>query len=277
MIVVEICGGLGNQLFQYALARKLKEIGKEVYLDLSWFDKFDEREFLLDHYSISVERVNNCLRVWWNIWSHLPFWRKRHIVLEKKQDLNFDIFTSDSIVVKGYWQSEQYFRDIRKQLLDELTLDYIQVSEACKCLQFELCQCCSIAVHIRRGDYLKEQNRKSRGGICTKRYYNTAMEMMRNMCKDDDISFYFFSDDIEWVKQNFKGENINYVDIGSSPYEDIWLMSQCKHNIIANSSFSWWGAWLNRNEKQLVIAPSIWKNGELIENIYCEGWIKVQG
>lgn len=275
MIFVEICGGLGNQLFQYAVARKLKEVGKEVYLDLSWFNKYDEREYLLDRYPISMEKINGKVWALWKAWNGIPLYRRNHSYLEKSYSLDEEIFKIDNVILKGYWQSEKYFDDIRTILLKELTLDYLFLPERCKAIYNEMKQCCSVAVHIRRGDYLEERNRASRGGICTKYYYHKAMEWMRNS-SDLDVRFFFFSDDIEWVKENYIGRDIFYVDI-AAPHEEIWLMSQCRHNIIANSSFSWWGAWLNGNVQQRVIAPSKWKNGKNIENIYCKDWMQVEG
>lgn len=278
MILVEICGGLGNQLFQYALARKLKEIGKEVYLDLSWFDIYTEREYMLDKYFLSVVKTSNKIDQKRKMWSCVPLWRRRHIYTEKPYSFDADVFKIDNVILKGYWQSDKYFGDIREILLEELIPDFAYVSEYCKDMCEKIEQCCSVSVHIRRGDYLIEQNREQRDGICTERYYQRAMDMLRNKCKGKHVHFYFFSDDMKWVKQNYAGNDVSYVDTNNdAPYEEIWLMSRCKHNIIANSSFSWWGAWLNCNEKRMVIAPSSWKNGQTIENIYCADWIRIRG
>lgn len=119
----------------------------------------------------------------------------------------------------------------------------------------------SVSVHIRRGDYLLRKHSKIHG-LCSLEYYLQAIQFIKSKSKDP--VFYFFSDDIPWARENFCNPSYKFVDCnsGSNSCLDLYLMSQCKHNIIANSTFSWWGAWLNRNKEKIVVAPSVWFNDQ---------------
>ena len=133
----------------------------------------------------------------------------------------------------------------------------------------------SVAVHIRRGDYLTGDNLDNYGNICTKDYYNSAIDYIRNHVSNP--FFYVFSDEIEWVQENFDFGNVRLVNwnSGNNSFLDMQLMSLCKHQIIANSTFSWWAAWLNQNPDKLVIMPAKWMNHIENPDIGCEGWIRL--
>lgn len=133
----------------------------------------------------------------------------------------------------------------------------------------------SVSIHIRRGDYLSEINQGLYGGICTEMYYAKAITYICN--KIDQPSFFVFSNEIDWVKNNVDIPNPTYIDFnnGADSWQDMFLMSQCKHNIIANSSFSWWGAWLNRNTNKIVITPSRFINLEEDSDIIPDAWIRI--
>ena len=131
----------------------------------------------------------------------------------------------------------------------------------------------SVSVHIRRGDYLTAENKRIHGNICTEEYYNNAMTYMRE--KTENPRFYIFTDDLQWAREKYKGEDITIVDGNRdhSSYVDMFLMSQCKHNIVANSTFSWWGAWINANPDKLVLAPPKWLNNFEEAQVACADWV----
>lgn len=279
MVLVDIHGGLGNQMFQYALARKLKKSGKKVFLDLSWYEKFDEREYQLKEYHLSIPTADEKMRHDFQmkylnnrLWDKL-IKRPRNVITDQSGSIQTKVFRVDNVKMTGYWQSEMYFKDIRDILLEEFEpLEHLISAEYRK-KGIDMGQVHSVSVHVRRGDYLSKKNIAFRGGICTDEYYRNAISIIANRVANP--VFYFFSDDIAWVKQQYQGENIRYIDLNGKAYEDMWLMKKCKHHIIANSSFSWWGAWLCQNDGQLVIAPSNWKNGIDNKVIYCADWITI--
>ncbi len=279
MILIDILGGLGNQMFQYALARKLKETGKEVLLDLSWYENCEEREYQLKYYHISIPEADKKMRQDFQV-KYLDdrLWNKfvkrpRNVMIDRCKGVQTKVFLSDNVKMTGYWQSEKYFMDIRNILLEEFEPQKTLISGAYREKSIEIEKVNSVSVHVRRGDYLLEKNIAARGGICTNVYYQNAISIMKERVKNP--VFYFFSDDINWVKQQYQGENIRYIDLSGEAYEDMWLMKKCKYHIVANSSFSWWGAWLCKNEDQIVIAPSIWKNGSNNTSIHCANWITI--
>ncbi|MDD2225312.1 MAG: alpha-1,2-fucosyltransferase [Candidatus Shapirobacteria bacterium] len=180
------------------------------------------------------------------------------------------------IYLEGFFQSEKNFLEIRPLILKEFTLkkeifnaDFLA----------EISQNDSVAVHIRRGDYITDKKTKKYHGTCTKEYYFNAIEMMKHQIPH--AIFYFFSDDINWVRENFNIDNVK-MKIGTDPNlsdcEELILMSKCKHQIIANSSFSWWGAWLNNNKNKIVMVPSKWmsKIPDPHPNIIPKSWTTVQ-
>ena len=135
----------------------------------------------------------------------------------------------------------------------------------------------SISIHIRRGDYMSPENYNMYGCIATPTYYKKAIKVIEE--KVENPTFFVFSNDMDWVKKNIQiNSRVFYIDInsGNGSYKDMQLMSNCKHNIIANSSFSWWGAWLNENKNKIVIAPKKWINREDVDSdkieLFCEGW-----
>jgi len=159
----------------------------------------------------------------------------------------------------GYFQSEQYFENIRHILLQEFTIKG-DVSNYTKKIAniINTSHKSTVSLHIRRGDYIFNKQSNDVHGACSLDYYEKATDLMTEKFKD--IHYFIFSDDIAWAKENLKVKNCIYIESEEKriPHEDIYLMSLCEHNIIANSSFSWWGAWLNRNSKKTIIAPKRW-------------------
>jgi hypothetical protein len=284
MILARITGGLGNQLFQYAAGRSLAIHHKtELLLDVTSFDKDNLRKFDLSAFNIktkyaSVEQIRK--------FSNYSYWRKisyrvlpiqfRHVYTQPFFHFDKRFFSASyDVYLKGYWQSEKYFLPHKKIISNDFTLRP-EIIEKIKPLSLELKQSDSVSVHIRRADYINAAF-KEYHGILDTNYYHKAIQLLKE--KFPDASFYFFSDDINWAKENFRFENAVYVsgEISQTHFEDLYLMSQCQHNIIANSSFSWWGAWLNDNPDKIVIAPKNWfnKGPKDTYDLYPEGWLVI--
>ena len=267
MIIVNILGGLGNQMFTYACGRRLAEKHHtELLLNLSSFNNY-KWPYALDKFNIRAQindRINTRLfEIGGRITNRL-LGRKTMVsvngikpVWEYKAAFNPEIIDlHDKVFLDGYWASEKYFKDIADVLRNEFTLreaisrntmlweDKIKSEEM------------PISLHIRRGDYLESDiNRQIYAQVPVSYYYN-GIELIR---KNADISALFvFSNDIDWCKETFKFDIPVYYVTGNDEfhgYEDMYLMSLCKHNIVANSTFSWWGAWLNRYKEKVVICP----------------------
>lgn len=273
---VKFRGGLGNQMFQYAFCKRLEACGCKVYADLSYYNYDGVMPFKLN---LAFE--DSLLKVRFRKKSIITDGVKKLIYMgichnEESADSQYEKNLLNNIsggLYIGYWQTEKYFKNIDDKIRNDFQFKYGE--EKLRKLSDEIKSKQSVSVHIRRGDYLKAED--IYGGICTKQYYDNAIEKISENV--DSPEFYFFSDDIEWVKENYMAPNYHYISSNMfDVYEDwydLCLMSRCRHNIIANSSFSWWGAWLNENDKKMVIAPKIWCNGEETPDIWCDGWIRL--
>lgn len=187
----------------------------------------------------------------------------------------FDV--PETCYVEGYWQSEKYFKNIEKVIRQEFTLkDHLREKLDQKILNL-ISGTNSVSIHVRRGDYVTNKAASQTHSTCSIDYYERAI---RRIAKDvKDIQLFVFSDDIQWVKDNLHTNHpITHVSNGNyTDYEELILMSHCKHNIIANSSFSWWGAWLNNNEEKIVIAPNHWfvDTSYDSKDLILDSWIKM--
>lgn len=265
MIIVRLRGGLGNQLFQYAAARALADHhGTELKLDLYTYTKHKYRKFELSHFNINAKEAtraevhqftgNNPVVRYLNKrenYFHCPY------VFAQPHYHFYDDFFSlpGNLYLSGYWQSEKYFLRIADSIRTQYT-PALPLDKKNNALQSEMAGVNSIAVHIRRGDYTWTGN--SFFGVMGRDYYDAAIARIKEAVPEP--KFYFFSDDPEWCRQNFQVPDAEFIshNSGDSSFKDLLLMSACRHNIIANSTFSWWGAWLNRYPEKKVIAPSKW-------------------
>jgi len=267
MIIVRILGGLGNQMFQYAYAKSLQQKGFDVQLDISSFKSYKlHGGYQLDKFNIDLKYVNNTKL----------FFKKINILNTKKEkNLLFNktyIDLKGSEYVKGYFQTENYFLDIRNTILEQFSVE-TPLSKTTKNYKTAIeSYKISCSIHIRRGDYITDENSNKIHGTCSLNYYKEAVNIITNKYKN--VAFFVFSDDISWTKKNLKLENTTYVEHKTIPHEDMYLMSLCSHNITANSSFSWWGAWLNRHKNKTIIAPKKWFVHKQNE-VACKSWIKI--
>lgn len=270
MIVIKLSGGLGNQMFQYALGKHLAvKNNTDLKLDLSFYNSQNLRNYELQKFNIKEKiatkndissfllpensSISNKIK-----YNFCKFFKKNQVVIEKQFTFDSSVLgISSSAYLEGYWQSEKYFKSIEPIIRDCFQIK-ISPDLDNKALLIQIAKTNSISIHIRRGDYVNVENTNRIHGTCDLNYYNDAITFLSN--KISNPVFFIFSDDIPWVKQNlmipfdhhFVSNNID------NDHEDLRLMSNCKHNIIANSSFSWWGAWLNKNRDKIVISPKHW-------------------
>lgn len=274
MVISHILGGIGNQMFQYAAGRALSLTNSQrLLLDLNDFPSYHL------HQGYELSRVFNVLteRVEASTVHELLGWRANRLVqkvLRRPQFIGLrgnkfvvephanywpDFFnlTSDCYL-SGYWQSEHYFKSFESVIRQDFTFRESLTGRNAE-LALEIANTQSVSLHVRRGDYVSDSKTSKIMDVCSLEYYQKAISYMVE--RIEHPVFYVFSDDIAWVRQNLSARfPCIYVDHNSQAesYRDMQLMSVCRHHIIANSSFSWWGAWLNSNPEKLVVAPGSW-------------------
>lgn len=289
MIIVKLMGGLGNQMFQYAAGRCLSYLHKtELKFDLSFLNadpnsKYTKRDFELEVFNIDplVASENDLKRfqplergkITRTLMRKLPILYSKVIANESGHAFMKEFYSyPKDVYLNGYWQSEYYFEPVAGVLRKEFTLKDPLRGENLE-LANRIGNCNSVSLHVRRGDYVNNKEVNEFHGACSPDYYYEAIQHIK---QKGDVEFFVFSDDMEWAKENLKAEKITFVTQKNPGYIDMHLMSLCKHNIIANSSFSWWGAWLNPNPSKIVIAPKKWfaDPARYTPDIYPEKWIK---
>lgn len=260
MIIVNLIGGLGNQLFQYAAGRALSaHLGVPLKFDVSWFKNSTNRKYLLNNFNIKGEIASQKEIEKLNPEGLKKLFFKNHVFIEPSHDYYVDFFNlPDNTYLDGdgHWQSYRYFEKIESIIRKDITLKN-PLPESGNELAQKINQSNSVSVHIRRADYLAPKNLKLIG-LCTPEYYKDAIKLINQKVKNPQ--FFVFSDDLEWSKTLPFGVNTTYVDssLGLKDYEEFMVMSKCKHNILANSTFSWWAGWLNNNPNKIIVAPKNW-------------------
>lgn len=284
MVIVAAIGGLGNQLFQYSFYKKQLSLGKDAYMDLSYFDNKE------NHLNWEVDKLCGDVKVCTTAQKYKYaqrvggiarrlrriFGSKKSHVFEQQGSGYFDadMLKLDNVYFEGYWQTEKYFKDVRKDILESIKFPEFKSKETADYAQQIKDTDNSVSIHIRRGDYLKFKF--VYGNIPESGYYEDAIEYMRKELGNP--KFYVFSDDIEWCRNRFESiSNIVYVEHReeSPSYEDMQLMSMCKSHIIANSSFSWWGAWLDDKHAGITVAPKQWLASKATPDICPDDWIRL--
>jgi hypothetical protein len=278
MICVKLKGGLGNQMFQYAAGKFLSLKNRTaLVLDTSYFNndfqgKVTPRNYGLGHFNISESSGSGkSLRSYL-----LELFEKKCVFKESKISAYKPQLTesrSKKIELEGYWQSEKYFSPIREILCKEFTP--VKPGSAA-CLHFfdEIRSSQAVSIHVRRGDYVNDEKVKATHYVCTPDYFEKAIHYINSRITDP--TFFVFSDDVAWCKANLPSALPACYVTGTLAHEDIYLMSNCMHHVISNSSFSWWGAWLNQFKDKIVVAPQNWKvNPEGTQDVVPERWIKI--
>jgi hypothetical protein len=285
MIVVKIWGGLGNQLFQYSFGKYLSEkLGAAVKYDIQTtnsLSSFTQRDVGMSFFNIKmtiatakelIERKYfqniHFARIERKLAQAFPRLLKTHIVESNKPKPFGTILFRNHCYYEGYWQSFKYLASIEDTLRQEFTLKQPTSSTIINALK-DIQTTASVSIHVRRGDYLNNKYFTT----YQMAYYIKAMTYFAI----PETKFYIFSDDIDWCRLNFIGSQYVFIT-GNQHFEDLYLMSRCSHNIICNSTFSWWAAWLNNNPKKIVIAPKHWhkRQQDNYNDLIPENWIKIE-
>lgn len=278
MIIVKLQGGLGNQMFQYALGRQLSyKFNTTLKLDISGLSDRTAREnFPLRDYELEIYNIQAQIATKDDIASFIPnqtlFDRALKKIKKKaglikikseiEQTFRPSVLTlGPNTYLTGYWQSEKYFLPISNLIRSNFTLKTnllreIDQKTVLREYKESIINTNSVSVHFRRCDYVNDFVTNKYHGICSEDYYRKAITQIN--LKIANPYYFLFSDETEWLEKNFKSDQPYSIIQGNSGYIDLHLMSLCKHNIIANSSFSWWGAWLNTNPEKTIIAPKNW-------------------
>jgi len=267
MIVVRLRGGLGNQCFQYAVGRHLAEIHHaEFKIDSSGYENYKIHEYGLTPFNIAAKHATA---------DDIAGLRR-----VKEKHFHFDpevLLLPDGIYFECYCQSEKYFTGISSIIRQDLTVKS-ELSGKNKEIADLILSCMAVSVHIRRADYVTNTYSEQLFAPCSLDYYVYAVEHIAAVTVNPH--FFVFTDDKEWARENFKlPYPVTLVDHNGPDknYEDLRLMSLCKHNIIANSTFSWWGAWLNKNPGKIVFAPKKWFTDKAYsdpKDIIPEAWLR---
>lgn len=280
MTRVILSGGLGNQLFQYALGRHLSiRNGEKLILDASLYGRaYKARLTSLLQFNLTATIPDPPLSMFVRkligrqLWELFP----RHTYFQEGYGFDKSVLETPGVrTIVGFFQSEKYFDAVSDTIRRELTFGRMPATDESARMMDEISNSEAVSVHVRRGDYLAS----STFSVCTKDYYDTAIDFIRARLRDP--RFYFFSDDIDWCRETFRRSGYVFCDLEQSraePVNDLRLMSMCKHNIIANSTFSWWGAWLNCHPERTVICPFVWFNNQadfLIDDIIPSTWKKI--
>lgn len=291
MVIIEMSGGLGNQMFQYALYEAFLNRRIDVRIDTSFYTciemkghpeicRFPEVKYkTAELHTVStirgygyndnlIDKINH----------HIFQNRKKFFTEDMDAGFQAEIFKMKNVYLNGFWQSECYFSDIDQIIRQKYIFPYDisgKNDNNLNMLLRKMYNSESVSLHVRRGDYLKKELVSIYGNICTLDYYKRAMEYMKS--KLEKPVFFLFSDDIKWVKENVFQPGMIIVNEKSEwdGMTDMYLMSNCKHHIIANSSFSWWGAWLGNNLNKMVVAPTKWYNNYAQTDMICKEWIKL--
>ncbi len=257
-------GGLGNQLFQYAFAKEIEhKTGQRVQLETSFYDGetnqrgkiIPTRFFLLDKFDLEYETVP-------------PDDTHRCNGVVRDMDYDFQKRYDDTYFI-GYWQAEKYFFDIRQEINKMIRLKDDFIDEEMQEMGNQIKECDSVSIHVRRADYLK----LGIYPICGKSYYIRALEKIKEEISNPVL--FVYSDDLTWCRENLNGLcgcETHFVTVGVD-YKEWYLMNKSKHNIIANSSFSFWSAYVNSNPGKIVCAPKLWVHSEIIAPTDVKEWV----
>lgn len=295
MIIIRMTGGLGNQMFQYALYLKLKAMGREVkFDDSSEYKLANARPIMLwvfgiDYPQATEDEINKITDGFMCISHRIRrriFGRKTMEYMENTCNFDSAILTKERAYLTGYFQSEKYFADIESEVRRAFTFQPVifngmdeKLKQEVIAYREQIDNSLAVSIHVRRGDYL--ENSEVYGGNCTPQYYEAAIRRMKELFPA--AIFFVFSNDDEWIKHWCKEQEtmhgMHFVPVTGTPeelgYLDMYLMSRCRHHVIANSSFSWWGAWLNERPDKKVIAPARWFNNQNCYDIYTREMIKI--
>jgi hypothetical protein len=276
-VYARLTGGVGNQMFQYAAARRLAFIhDAQLQLDLREFQN-RQRHYALDGFCIrgqpaSAQRLRqlNCMMRWPS-----RLLTREVVKRYKERSFRFDpevLELKPPVYLDGYWQSERYFDDVRSEITSEFSFasdPSPRIAEMVEGMRAGA----AVAVHVRRTDFVERAIVRQKHGSCSIDYYRAALLFVRSV--EPLVRVFVFSDDMEWARRNLAElDPVTFVE-GNTVHDDLRLMSSCKHNVIANSTFSWWAAWLNRSPDKIVVAPTPWfADGPSDSDLIPHTWVR---
>ena len=274
MTIVRLKGGLGNQMFQYATGYAAAKLaGQELFLDLSSYEsqaaKDTHRQFELSQFDISYTKPTNYKES-----DISKLMRRIRNKIFPRNPYAYHPNDLKSRILDGFFQNERYFLSIREFILKEFSLRE-PGKKLTETLEF-IRSTPSVSMHIRRGDYVSNPHANAYHGVLTLEYFNKAYTHVVSRI-GSDFTLFIFTDDVEWTRRNIKFHPRTFIlsNQGFDAAEEITLMSACSHNIISNSSFSWWGAWLNTNPDKIVVGPEHWTATRDLTNIMPPTWIRI--
>jgi hypothetical protein len=291
MIILKLKGGLGNQLFQYSYALNLSFLNNtDIQIDtFSGFENdYYNREYVLYKFKIPqnfinnsnlkgsnwfLEKMNRLLDLLFRTYKNRKFLNEEGFHFNKKL---LDINITKKIYVEGYFQSFRYFENISNKLKELYKLKKKYKTKDFFRLEKKINDSNSISVHIRDYSIYKSSKDNLIYKSCSIEYYKRSIELLKN--KINNPVFFIFTDNIDYAKSVFPFKDLNSINVSKlSDCEELTLMSSCNHNIISNSTFSWWGAWLNLNFNKIVIGPEEWfiDKKKTINDLYPESWIRI--
>jgi hypothetical protein len=292
MIIVQLLGGLGNQMFQYAIGRRLAwERNTSLKLDITHYQQDPLRRYGLHQFNIqaevaSLDELNPILNsstgrkaIRWLERRFFPFTARStlHERYPYQYDSDVPRCSRRTIYLQGYWQNEAYFKPIERLIREDFTWRNA-LNPASHEIARQIREVISVSLHIRRGDYAHNPVTQRFHGLLPMEYYVQASEHIA--AQVGKPHFFVFSDDPQWAEENLRLRYpLTFIrhNGGNSDQEDLRLMSLCQHHIIANSSFSWWGAWLSDNPNKIVFAPCKWLNNPILDTTYVtpSGWHRI--
>ncbi len=300
MIIVKIIGGLGNQMFQYALGRSLSiKQNCKLKLDTSWYKEYDKiedtndpnkatkRDYLLKFFNISGRIIPN-----WYLPAikKIPLIRKYYPKVARiipNKLFNYKVLVEDDFswiniknqnnyFVTGYWQKSLYFDKYENIIVSDFRLKN-PLSVINQKYYEQILSTNSVAIHIRRGDLISNPSVAKLQPTCSLEYFYSGIKTISNKVKD--LSLFIFSNDMEWCKNHFKNQYPTiFVDSIGNDHEHFFLMSKCKYQVIANSTYSWWAAWLNQYPAKIIVAPKNWYHDTQLNELAIfipNNWIKI--
>jgi hypothetical protein len=294
MVVVRLLGGMGNQMFQYAAARRLAHVlGAECQLDVSSFDVYRRRPYALDAFLVKgefakredVASLNPLLqrgafgRLSLRIKHRLGLPRGWTVLFENSlRPLNNAVLNaSGNVYLAGYWQSEKYFLDIEDTIRDDFRIAH-ELDENAREVAARIESCESVAVHIRRGEFINDPEASRLHGTCSAAYYQRCFDYLAG--RIGRVHLFVFAEDESWARKNLKisfpAEYVPYRPENES-WQNMRLMSLCRHHVLANSTFSWWGAWLGQRAGGIVLAPERWVQDDRYDtsDLIPSRWVKI--
>lgn len=273
MIIINLIGGVGNQLFQYATAKAIAiNCGFDLKIDISDFENYHTENYELYNFNIKEKFATMCEIE--TLLKHRKVFKKYYYKEKKSKFMPQILKLKNSAYLEGYFQTEKYFYNIKDIIKKEFTFknnDFLINKDVLNEIQNEN----SVSINLRGNDYINDKEIAKYFNVCTKKYYDNAISYINK--KMENPKFYIFSDDMNYAKEFFKSKKDFKIIETANWQEDFYFMQNCKSNIIANSSFSWWCAWLNNNPEKIVVAPKKWNNNPNMaqKNIVPNDWIKI--